>query len=150
MYECAPARCRRVLAFCTGWLDCFGWPTFAASCAVITGNTVRDCVLIFHPDAPIVGHAIFPGWFSTLVGWATLFLAYIFNTTMAKWLDCVEKVVLVVHICHAIAVVVVLWCLSPIATAKDALLTFENGGNVSSFEETERDNGRVYGELRWS
>jgi hypothetical protein len=138
-----------VLAFCTGWLDSFAWPTFAASCSIITGNTVRDCVLLYHPEAPIVGHATFPGWFSTLVGWTTLFLAYLFNSTMAKWLDLAEKVVLVIHICHAIAVVVVLWCLSPIATPGDALLTFNNGGNVSSLQEIERDSERADGELNW-
>lgn len=60
-----------------------------------------------------------------------------------------EKVVLVIHICHAIAVVVVLWCLSPIATPGDALLTFNNGGNVSSLQEIERDSERADGELNW-
>jgi amino acid transporter len=139
VYECAPARYHRVLAFCTGWLCSFAWPTFAASCAVITGNTVRDCVLLYHPEAPIIGHAIVPGWFSTLVAWLSLLLAYLFNTTMAKWLAWVEKIVLVVHICHAVAVVVVLWCLSPIATPRDALLTFNNGGDVSSLENAERE-----------
>jgi hypothetical protein len=105
---------------------------------VITGNTVRDCVLLYHPEALFVGHAIFPGWFSTLVGWTTLLLAYYFNTTMSKWLVLIEKLVLVVHNCDAIATNVVLWCLSPVATARDALLTFDNGGNVSPLEEIER------------
>ena len=147
VYECAPARHQRVLAFCTGWLGSFAWPTFSASCAVIAGTTVRDCVLLFHPDAPIVGHPTLPGWFSTLVGWTTLLLAYFFNSTMAKWLAWLEKLVHVVHICLAIAFVVVLWCLSPIATAEDALLTFNNGGNVSSLGEIERASENADGKV---
>lgn len=97
-------------------------------------------MLLYHPEAPIVGHAVVPGWFSSLVAWATLLLAYLFNTRMAKWLAWVEKIVLVVHICHAAAVVIVLWCLSPTSTAKDALLTFNNGGDVSSLENREKWN----------
>ena len=143
--ECAPHRYRRVLAFCTGWLCSFAWVTFAASCGVIIGNTVKDCILLYHPEAPITGHATFPGWFSTLVAWTSLILAYLFNTTMAKWLDWLEKVVLVVHICHAVVVVVVLWCLSPIAHARDALLTFNNGGNVSlSADQPRERQGESY------
>ena len=147
VYECAPARHQRVLAFCTGWLGSFAWPTFNASCAIITGITVRDCVLLYHPDAPIVGHSTLPGWFSTLVGWTTLLLAYFFNSTLAKWLALVEKLVHVVHICHAIAFVVVMWCLSPIATARNALFTFNNGGDVSSLGEMERDSENADGKV---
>lgn len=59
-----------------------------------------------------------------------LILAYLFDeitSTLAVWLSWVEKVVLVVHVCHAVVVVVVLWSLSSIASARDTLLTFNNG-----------------------
>lgn len=132
VYECAPLRVRRVLAFSSGWLCSVAWVTFAASYGVIAGNVVKDCVVLYHPESPVNGHAIVPGWFATLVAWTFLILTYVFNTKLAKWLSWLEKVVLVVHICHAVAVVVVLWCLSSVVNARDALLTFNNGGEVSS------------------
>ena len=66
---------------------------------------------------------------------------------MAKWFAWLEKLVHVVHICLAIAFVVVLWCLSQLATAEDALLTFNNGGNVSSLGEIERASENADGKV---
>ncbi|GAB7336572.1 hypothetical protein MBLNU13_g09839t3 [Cladosporium sp. NU13] len=128
VYECAPPRVHRVLAFSSGWLCSVAWVTFAASYGVIAGNVVKDCVVLYHPESPVSGHPVVPGWFATLVAWTFLVLTYLFNTKLAKWLSWLEKVVLVVHICHAVAVVVVLWCLSSVVNARDALLTFNNGG----------------------
>jgi choline transport protein len=129
--ECAPPRFRRILSFCTGSLCVLAWPTFFASCCVIIGNTVKDCVLIYHPTSPVIGHPIAPGWFTTLVAWVALYFAYVFNTIWAKRLAWFEKAMLVVHVCLFFAVAVVLLTMSPRAQAKDVLLTFNNGGDVS-------------------
>lgn len=88
-------------------------------------------MLLYYPDSPIVGHPIFPGWFSTLIAWLTLILGYLFNTILARWLQIFEKAMLVIHLLHFVVIIVVLLVMSPRGHAKDVLLTFYNGGDVS-------------------
>jgi choline transport protein len=107
------------------------WTVFIASCSVIIGNNIRDCVLLYYPESHIVGHPICPGWFSTSVALLTLYLGFIFNTVLAKWLQALEKMMLVVHLVHFLVIIVVLLVMSPWGHANDVLLTFNNGGNVS-------------------
>ena len=88
-------------------------------------------MLLYYPDSPIVGHPIVPGWFSTLIAWLTLYLGYLFNTSLARWLQIFEKIMLVIHLAHFVAIIVVLLVTSPRGHAGDVLLTFNNGGSVS-------------------
>lgn len=61
-----------------------------------------------------------------------LVIGGLFNGKLSKQFPALEGVMIVVHMASWVAFVTVLWVTSPIGSAKDVLLTFNNGGGWSS------------------
>lgn len=99
-----------------------GWQAGLLSVAFIVGTIIQG-LIVFNDSS-----YVFERWHGTLLVWAITGFCVTFNTVLAKRLPAVEGIVLVIHLMGLFAVIVPLWVLSPRATAKEALLTFTNGG----------------------
>ena len=74
----------------------------------------------------------FQRWHGTLITWAAILLAVVFNTVLIRALPKVEGMVLVLHILGFVAILIPLVYLAPHSTASEVFTVFLNGGNWSS------------------
>lgn len=126
--ECAPPSMRKPLAYCVGWLLVLGWQTWLTSCGVVIGNTIKYCILVYHPDSVSVNTQ----WFPTLLAMVALVSGGMFNIYMTRKFPLFESIMLIIHFAGWLAIVVVLWVTSPRGNAHEVLFTFTNGGGWSS------------------
>ena len=115
---------RKVLAYCTGWLVTLSWVTFLGSCAVIIGNTIKFCILIYKPESKAANSQ----WLPTIIALGFLIGAAFFNIHLAKKFPMIEGIMLVIHLAGWAAVIVTLWVTSLRGNAHDVIFTFINPG----------------------
>lgn len=115
---------RKILAYCTGWLLTLAWITFLGSCGVIIGNTIKYCILVYHPDSPAANSQ----WLPTVLALIVLVGGAFFNIHLAKKFPMIEGIMLVIHLAGWVAVIVTLWTTSPRGNTHDVIFTFTNPG----------------------
>lgn len=71
-------------------------------------------------------------WHGTLIFYAIMLLATIFNTVLASQLPLIESTILVIHIIGFFALLIPLVVLAPHGTAHDVFAQFLNGGGYKT------------------
>lgn len=71
-------------------------------------------------------------WHGTLIAIALVFFSLFINTILARNLPSIEGVILVLHVFGFIAILVPLWVLAPLSSAREVFTTFNDGGNWRS------------------
>ena len=74
----------------------------------------------------------FQRWHGTLITWAVMLLAVVFNTVLIRALPKVEGMVLVLYILGFVAILIPLVYLAPHSKASEVFTVFLNGGNWNS------------------
>ncbi|OAP59078.1 hypothetical protein AYL99_06376 [Fonsecaea erecta] len=119
----APKSCRNFLSFITGWQSVLSWQACLASAAYLGGTIIQGLLVLNYPSYD------FQRWQGTLLLYAVIFLAMLFNTYLAKQLPKVEGAVLIVHIVGFFGVLITLVYLAPHGTAHDVFVQYlANGG----------------------
>ena len=98
--------------------------TFLTACGIIIGNTIKYCILIYHPDSPAANSE----WLPTILAMIALASGGVFNVYLAKKFPVLEIIMLFVHLGGWLAVIVTLWVTSPHGNASDVPFSFSNGG----------------------
>ncbi|KAF2729355.1 putative GABA permease [Polyplosphaeria fusca] len=121
--EFSPRSCQKYLSYLSGWLCFTGWQAAIGSIAFLVGGSIQGLIVLHHPDT-----YVFERWHTTLLVFATILGAYVFNTVLAKKLPLVEGLVLLIHVCGLFAVTIPLWALSPRKSSHAVFTEFTNNG----------------------
>lgn len=109
-----------------GWLTCAGWQAAIATAAFFTGTLIQGLIVENHSDYS------FQRWHGTLLTWAAVLLAVIFNTVLSPALPKVEGMVLVLHILGFFAILIPLVYLAPHSAPSEVFTVFLNSGGWRS------------------
>ena len=109
-----------------GWITCAGWQAAVAATGFFLATLTQGLVVENHSEYN------FQRWHGTLLAWAAILLAVVFNTVLIRALPKVEGMVLVLHILGFVAIFIPLVYLAPHSTASEVFTVFLNGGNWNS------------------
>ena len=109
-----------------GWITCAGWQAAVTTTAFFVATLTQGMVVENHSDY------IFKRWHSTLIAWATILLAVVFNTVLIRALPKFEGMVLVLYILGFGAILIPLVYLAPHSTASEVFTVFLDGGKWNS------------------
>lgn len=98
------------------------WQACLASAAYLGGTIIQGLLVLNYPNY------VFERYHGTLLLFAVVLLAAIFNTYLAKQLPKVEGAVLIVHIVGFFGVLITLVYLAPHGTAHDVFVLYLNNG----------------------
>lgn len=98
------------------------WQATVASASFLGGTIIQGLLVLNYPDYE------FKRYHGTLLLYAVLAIAFIFNTILAKQLPKVESAMLIVHVVGFFAILVPLAILAPHGSARDVFATFSNSG----------------------
>ena len=118
----APKSCRRFLSYLTGWTTVIGWQALAASGGYLVGTQIQGVIILNHSDYNA------QGWHGTLLYWAAIFVAVIFNTVISSALPKIEGLILIIHVLGFFGILIPLVYMAPKATAEEVFTTFVNEG----------------------
>ena len=105
--EFAPKSSQKVLSYITGWLCVLGWQSGVAAQCFTVALQVQGLIIL--NNATYVPQP----WHAVLLTIATVTVAAIFNTFLARKLPLIENFVLVLHVCGFFAILIPLWVLAP-------------------------------------
>ena len=109
-----------------GWLTCLGWQSATASSAFLGGTMIQGLIVLNNPDYEP------QRWQGTLLFYAMILVAVIFNTWLVRYLPKIEGLVLIIHIAGFFGVLIPLVYLAPHGSSKDVFTQFVNGGGWST------------------
>ena len=109
-----------------GWITCAGWQAAVTTTAFFVGTLTQGLVVENHSDYT------FQRWHGTLLTWAAILVAVVFNTVLTRALPKVEVMGLVLHILGFVAILIPLVYLAPHGTASEVFTVFLNGGSWNS------------------
>lgn len=90
-----------------GWLCVLGWQAGVAGQSFTVASQVQGLIVLNKSDY------IPEAWHAVLLTFATVSVAVIFNTLLAKKLPLVEGLVLVLHVGGFFAILIPLWFVTP-------------------------------------
>ena len=103
-------------------MSTLSWQAGTASGPFLVGTLIQACAVVMYPDyAPTA-------WQGTLMVIAVTFLVWVLNIWGARVMPLFQNVMLVVHVFGFLAIIIVLWVLSPRNTAKTTFTVFTNDG----------------------
>ncbi|KAK8127242.1 hypothetical protein PG984_008350 [Apiospora sp. TS-2023a] len=123
--EFAPRKYQRFLSYVMGWMCVLSWQTGCASSAYISGGQIQGLIALNYPSYQP------QGWHTTMFSIAVAAFSVFFNAALARKLPLVEASLLSIHVLGFIAILVVLWVLSPITPAAQVFTSFNNGGDAA-------------------
>lgn len=106
-----------------GWLTVTGWQALAASGGYLCGTLIQGLIVLNNPTYNP------QGWQGTLLFWAAIFVAVIFNTVISSVLPQVESLILVIHVLGFFAILIPVVYLAPHGSASEVFTLFLNAGN---------------------
>jgi len=121
----APKSNRNFLSFITGWQSVLSWQACLASAAYLGGTIIQGLFVLNYPSYN------FQRWHGTLLLYAVVLLAMLFNTYLAKHLPKVEGTVLILHIVGFFAILITLTYLAPHGNAHDVFVKYLSLGGYS-------------------
>ncbi|GAB7356353.1 hypothetical protein MBLNU459_g7142t1 [Dothideomycetes sp. NU459] len=124
--EFAPPQYQKFLSYITGWLSALCWQAGNAAGGFLCGILVQSLIIIKDPSYTA------PGWQGTLLVFPVMGACLLFNIWWSNWLPGMQNAVMIIHIFGFLAMVVILWVLSPHVPASDVFLNFENAGGWST------------------
>lgn len=122
----APKSSRRFLSYVTGWLTVTGWQALVASGGYLVGTQIQGLVILNRQDYNATG------WQGTLLYWAAILIAVVFNTVISSALPKIEGLILLIHTLGFVAIMIPIVDLAPRAAAEEVFTTFLNEGNWST------------------
>lgn len=124
--EFSPPSVQKPFSFFIGWMSTLSWQAGTASGPYLVGTLIQACAIVVYPDyAPT-------GWQGTLMVIAITFLVWVLNVYGANLMPLFQNLMLVFHILGFLVIIIVLWILSPRATAKATFTEFTNDGGWNS------------------
>ena len=109
-----------------GWLTCAGWQAAVTTCGFFTGTLIQGMIVENNPTYD------YQRWQGTLLTWAAILLAVIFNTVISRALPKIEGLILVLHVLGFIAVLIPLVYLAPHSSPSEVFTIFLDGGGWDS------------------
>jgi choline transport protein len=103
-----------------------GWQAVTASAAFLAGTMIQGLMVLSYSDY------VYKRWHGTLIYWAILILATLFNTVGIRFFPLLEKMILVLHVAFFIAIITSLVVLSPHSSAEYVFTDFENNSGWES------------------
>lgn len=124
-YELSPPKYRKFISWFTGWQIVVAWQADLAAVFYLCGILIQAMAVLNYPEyAPQRYHA-------TLILWAVIIAAVLFNTTLARFLPLVEGSILICHILGFIVVLVPIVYFGPHVPAGDVWNQFLSLGGYS-------------------
>ncbi|KAF1965590.1 GABA permease-like protein [Bimuria novae-zelandiae CBS 107.79] len=124
--EFSPPSVQKPFSFFIGWMSTLSWQAGTASGPYIVGTLIRSSVMVIYPDY----HAY--DFHGTLMVIAVTILVWVLTVWGSSLLPVLQNLMLVVHVLGFLVIVIVLWVLSPRASAKVTFTQFTNNGNWNS------------------
>ncbi|KAF2003153.1 amino acid permease 2 [Amniculicola lignicola CBS 123094] len=124
--EFAPPAWQKELSYFTGWMSTLSWQAGTASGPFLVGTLIQACATVMYPEY------VPTNWQGTLMVIAVTILVWVLNLWGAKLMPLFQNFMLVVHVFGFLAIIIVLWVLSPRASAKVTFTGFRNDGGWSS------------------
>ncbi|KAI0470025.1 GABA permease-like protein [Xylariaceae sp. FL0804] len=124
--EFTPRSRQKAISYVSGWMSTFSWQCGTCPGMFPLGTQVQGLIALTHDSydpAP---------WQGYLLVILMVSIGLLLNTWGAKQLPLVEGIILVFHIIGFIAVLAVLWAISPRNTARKVFFGFQDAGGWSS------------------
>ncbi|KAF2477510.1 GABA permease-like protein [Lindgomyces ingoldianus] len=124
--EFSPPRFQKPMSYFIGWMSTLSWQAGTASGPFLVGTLIQACAIVMYPDyAPT-------NWQGTLMVIAVTILVWVLNIWGANLMPVFQNVMLMIHVFGFLAIIIILWVLSPRAPAKVTFTQFTNGGGWNS------------------
>ncbi|KAF2015390.1 amino acid transporter [Aaosphaeria arxii CBS 175.79] len=124
--EFSPPSIQRFSSYFAGWMSTLSWQAGTASGPFLVGTLIQSCATVMYPDYSPTN------WQGTLMVIAVTAIVWVLNVYGAKAMPLFQNMMLVVHVFGFLAIIIVLWVLSPRLTAKDTFTVFTNSGGWNS------------------
>lgn len=108
-------------------IQVFAWIAAATILPYFTGSQICGLVILNYPSY------VYKGWHTTLIGYATIIVPFIFNIFARKTLRTIEIIAAILHTIFFIIFVVVLCTLGGRNSAEYVFTA--NSGNVSGWKD---------------
>lgn len=121
-------RVLRVLAltYSAGWQSTIAWQAAVASSIYLTGTAIQGLVILNYPNLEL------QRYHGTLITYAVLLVAVLFNTYLGSHLPLVEAVILFLHIFGFFIVLIPLVYLGPHSSPHDVFAQFSSSAGYEN------------------
>jgi amino acid transporter len=102
------------------------WQAGAASGSFLTGSIIQGLLSLNYP------HYEASRWRGTLLVFAMVALIYVFNIWFARGMPAIQNALLILHVFGFLAVIIVLWSMSPRNPPSAVFTDFQNRGGWPS------------------
>lgn len=109
-----------------GWLTVARWQALAASGGYLCSTLIQGFIVL--NDATYSPQ----NWQGTLLFWAAILFAVVFNTVISSALPQIEGLILIIHVLGFFAILIPLVYLAPHGSASEVFTLFRNAGNWPS------------------
>jgi amino acid transporter len=107
-------------------MSTLSWQAGTASGPFLVGTLIQSCAIVMYPSyAPT-------NWQGTLMVIAVTILVWFMNVYGARAMPLIQNIMLVLHVFGFLAIIIVLWVLSPRASTEVTFTQFTNGGGWNS------------------
>ncbi|KAL8888224.1 MAG: hypothetical protein Q9215_004315 [Flavoplaca cf. flavocitrina] len=115
------------LSYMTGWQSTIAWQAAVASSGLLSGTIIQGMLVLAYPSYT------FQSWHGTLLLYAVLVVALIFNTFLGRYLSFIESAIFVIHIVGIFAIIIPIAYLAPQkSSAHDVFVLFLDTGGYNN------------------
>jgi amino acid transporter len=107
-------------------MSTLSWQAGTASGPFLVGTLIQACAIVMYPEYEPTN------WQGTLMVIAVTILVWVLNIWGADLMPLFQNVMLVVHVFGFLAIIIVLWVLSPRASTTVTFTHFRNEGGWST------------------
>ncbi|KAL8882224.1 MAG: hypothetical protein Q9198_000742 [Flavoplaca austrocitrina] len=110
-----------------GWQSTIAWQAAVASSGLLSGTIIQGMLVLAYPSYT------FQSWHGTLLLYAVLVIALIFNTFLGRYLSFIESAIFVIHIVGIFAIIIPIAYLAPQkSSAHDVFVLFLDTGGYNN------------------
>lgn len=107
-------------------MSTLSWQAGTASGPFLVGTLIQACAIVMYPEYEPTN------WQGTLMVIAVTLLVWVLNIWGSDLMPVFQNVMLVIHVFGFLAIIIVLWVLSPRASTTTTFTKFTNTGGWSS------------------
>jgi choline transport protein len=122
----APPSIAKFLSYLMGWSLVLAWQAIVASASFLTGTIIQGLIVLNYPDYG------FQRWHGTLLLYAVIAIAVVFNTLLARFLPQIENAILVLHLGGFFLILIPVVVLASHSDAATVFTSFENQGDFQT------------------
>ena len=108
VYMLAPPRWKIFCSYIVGWLTCLAWVATVAIETIFAGTILQGLIILDYQETYASQQ-----WHGTLLAWMVVAVAIFINVVIPGFLPKLEISLIVLHIVSFIAIVTVLWVMTP-------------------------------------